>query len=307
LSAAQFAVSLESILSPLLAAVILSFVTFHVLFVGTAIGFVGSTALVVGAAVPPASPSGRERFVERLGAGVRTFAATPRLRAVLAFDMVVAASGAVTVVSTVNVVHDLFGGTDGDVALLLAVAGCGTATAAVVTPALLRRFRERAVLLAGTAVLVVAMAGAVVLATAPTRFAAVVVWLLIGTGGGLVMVPIGRVVRRSSAAEDRPAVFAAQFSLSHLCWLVAYPVAGWGGTLAGFTTAWAVLGALVAVSGALAAVLWPPGLRDIVRHSHDDGVDSAHVAEAEWDGTTWVHTHHLVIDANHTRWPAAGR
>ncbi|WP_228300398.1 hypothetical protein [Klebsiella quasipneumoniae] len=42
-------------------------------------------------------------------------------------------------------------------------------------------------------------------------------------------------LRRSSAAEDRPALFAAQFALSHSCWLVTYPLAGWVGYSMGNT------------------------------------------------------------------------
>ncbi|WP_292276778.1 hypothetical protein [Marinobacter sp.] len=31
---------------------------------------------------------------------------------------------------------------------------------------------------------------------------------------------------QSSREKDRPALFAAQFSLCHACWLVTYPLAG---------------------------------------------------------------------------------
>lgn len=32
---------------------------------------------------------------------------------------------------------------------------------------------------------------------------------------------------RAAPAEDRPALFAADFALSHACWLLCYSLAGW--------------------------------------------------------------------------------
>jgi hypothetical protein len=41
------------------------------------------------------------------------------------------------------------------------------------------------------------------------------------------MIETGRLLRSAAAPEDRPALFAAQFTLSHACWLVTYPLSGW--------------------------------------------------------------------------------
>ena len=51
-------------------------------------------------------------------------------------------------------------------------------------------------------------------------------WLVLGLGYSAAQTPSGRLLRRSAHAEDRPAVFAAQFALSHACWLICYPLAG---------------------------------------------------------------------------------
>jgi hypothetical protein len=45
--------------------------------------------------------------------------------------------------------------------------------------------------------------------------------------------------------------------LSHLAWLVTYPIAGWLGTSAGFTATWSILLVLTAVGSVAALVLWP--------------------------------------------------
>ncbi|MET0187632.1 MAG: MFS transporter, partial [Pseudonocardia sediminis] len=303
LSASQFAVSAENILSPLLAAALLTVVEFHSLFLGTTAGFLCSAALVVGAVVPAGRRSTHDRFRDRLVVGMRIFAATPRLRGVLALNMVVAACGVIALVSTVNVARDLLGGSQTDVALLLAVSGAGTAVAALSAPWLLRRHTERSVMLAGAAVSVAAVLGALVLSLVPGWGLAAAVWALVGAGPGAIMVVTGRVVRRSTGARDRPAAFAAQFSLSHACWLLTYPLTGWVGSLAGFTAAWALLAVLVAAASVLAVRVWPRGLPDEFRHVHDGSEDEDHLAHAEWDGAVWTHVHRVVIDDNHTRWP----
>lgn len=302
LSASQTAVSLENVLSPLLAAVLLSVMSFHTLFVGTAVGFLGSAVLVAGTRVPRPVCSERTGLRERITAGMRVFAATPRLRAVLGCNLVAAAAGAITVVGTVALVRDGFGGTDREVALLLAVSGLGTAAAALAAPRLVRQVRERAVLLIGSGVSVLAVVGAVAAAVSLSPPTAVGAWLLVGVGGGLLAVPTGRVLRASSTTGDRPAVFAAQFSLSHLCWLVSYPVAGWVGTAAGLPFAWTLLGLLAAGGAVVALLAWPRRLSDVLEHTH--ATPPHHAEDAHWNGQAWVHTHRLVIDADHRRWPS---
>ena len=67
-----------------------------------------------------------------------------------------------------------------------------------------------------------------------------------GTGYSAVLTPSGRLLRRSAHPEDRPALFAAQFALSHACWLVTYPLSGWLMTRFGPVVALGVLAALPA-------------------------------------------------------------
>ena len=58
-------------------------------------------------------------------------------------------------------------------------------------------------------------------------------WLVLGLGYSAAQTPFGRLLRRSAHAEERPAVFAAQFALSHTCWLICYPLAGQMGATPG--------------------------------------------------------------------------
>ena len=308
LSASQLASTMESLLSPVLAALALTVMSFHWLFVGTVIGFLVSAALVVSTRIPDAIPNPRNGAWERTVAGMRIFAATPRLRGLLALNLVVAGCGSIVMVNTVNYVRDALGRTQADVAWLLAASGTGTMLVALALPPVLRRVPERTVMSIGGAMLLIGAASAIALSMSSGDWrwdAALAIWLFIGAGMSLVLTPVGRVLRRSSTLADRPAVFAAQFSLSHLCWLLTYPIAGWGATLVGFTATWTVLGVMAAAGAVTALLIWPRHDPDTLTHTHDLATtDRAHLddATAIHDGLM-EHTHAFTIDQDHVRWP----
>ena len=259
LSASQVAYTMESLLSPVLAALALTFMTFNSLFVGTSIGFVISAVLVLSTGIPNATPSGRAGAWDRVSSGIRAFVRTPRLRGIMALNLVVAAAGSIVVVNTVNYVRDQLGGGQADVAWMLAASGGGTLVVALILPRVLDRIADRAVMMTGAVVLLFGVAGAVGMAATQVASAMVTapIWVLIGAGMALIVTPTGRVIRASTPREGLPGAFAAQFSLSHLAWLVTYPIAGWIGTLFGLTAAWLILGALATAGAILAWTLWP--------------------------------------------------
>lgn len=308
LSASQLASTMESLLSPVLAALLLTVMTFNWLFVGTVIGFLLSAGLVVSTHIPDATPNPRDSAWDRTASGIRIFLATPRLRGVLALDLVVAGCGSIVMVNTVNYVRDALGRTQADVAWLLAASGTGTMVVALLLPPVLRQVPERTVMLIGGALLLVGAGSAIGLSTTggPKRWtAALAIWVLIGAGMSLVLTPVGRVLRRSSTPVDRPAVFAAQFSLSHVCWLLTYPIAGWGATLAGFTAAWSVLGAIALTGAVIAVSIWPRHDPEVLTHTHDAAtIDGEHLIDAvAVNGRIVEHAHTFIIDQDHVRWP----
>ncbi|MFQ6226719.1 MFS transporter [Nocardia sp. NPDC002869] len=306
LSASQLAATMESLLSPVLAALLLTVLDFHRLFAGTALGFLVSAILVAGTAIPDPVRRAVTGVWDRTAAGMRIFAATPRLRGLLGVNLVVAAAGSVVMVNTVNYVRDVLGGSAADVAVLLAANGFGTMLAALALPRVLDRVGERSIVLAGAGTLVLGIAMAVTMALygPGSRTTALAIWALIGAGTGLAITPAGRVLRRSAHAKDRPALFAAQFSLSHLCWLITYPLAGRLATATGFATTWIVLG-LVAGAGLVAAVrYWPRHDPAALGHLHDGRIDPGHLHDAVPVGAnSYRHTHTFVIDDDHRRWP----
>ncbi|MET4205081.1 MFS transporter [Bradyrhizobium sp. LA6.12] len=261
LSLSRLAYDLESLLSPTLAAALLTLVTFNGLFFGTVIGFFCSAALVVSVTIPQA-PATRRRhgFYDDTTRGMRIYLATPRLRGLLALNLAVAAAGSMVFVNTVVLVKGALGGTDGNVALALACFGGGSMAAALLLPRLLDRLPDRRIMLssAGMLAAVLVVFGSIMTISGGNggvRYALLPTWALLGIGYSAVMTPSGRLLRRSAGAADRPAVFAAQFALSHLCWLLTYPLAGWLGPAIGLAGTLFAL-AIVALAGA--GLAWRP-------------------------------------------------
>ncbi|MFH9371240.1 MFS transporter [Streptomyces anulatus] len=259
LSASQVASTMESLLSPVLAAVALAFLSFDRLFLGTSAGFLLSALLVLSTRIPEARPSTHTRVGDRATAGIRTFLQTPRLRGIMALNLAVAAAGSIVVVSTVNYVRDELGGSQSAVAWMLAASGGGTLLAALALPRVLDRVAARTVMVTGAGVLVGGTAAAVTLVAAglTTWAGTAVVWALIGIGMALVITPTGKVLRASVEPNAIPGAFAAQFSLSHLAWLITYPIAGLLGTNIGFAAAWSALAVLAGAGAIGALLLWP--------------------------------------------------
>ncbi|QKW10523.1 MFS transporter [Streptomyces sp. NA04227] len=310
LTMSRLAYDLETLLSPALAAALLSVVTYDWLFAGTVAGFLASALLVLSCVLPPRAPVARTGGLGRkAGFGIRLFWATPRLRALLGLDLAVAAAGATVVVNTVVLVRDQLHRSPGEVSLALAAYGAGSMAAALLLPPLLDRVGDHAVMLpAGCVVPAVFAAHGIATASGPSWPALLLAWAAFGAACSAALTPTGRLIRRSAAPADLPAAFAAQFSLSHGCWLLTYPLAGWLSVAAGTTAASWTLGAL-ALTGALAAtLLWPAPDPAHLDHSHP-GLPPGHPHLAEVRPTTDSnrHSHHYVIDHLHPHWPTARR
>ncbi len=250
LSLSRVAYELEGLLSPVLAAGMLVVVSYDGLFAANGMAFLCSAALVASTRLPArqVSPPGESRW-RQITFGTRRYLATRRLRGLLALNVAVAAASAMVIVNTVVYVRDGFGRDPGDVAWALGAAGAGAMLAALLLPRLLDRAPDRPVMLAGGLVLPTGLALAAVVDGFPALLA---VWFALGLGLSTVQTPIGRIITRSGSPEERPALFAAQFSLSHACWLATYPIAGVLGSVLGLAaTAWIL--ASVAAAGMLVA------------------------------------------------------
>jgi MFS family permease len=301
LSLSRLAYDLESLLSPMLAAALLTVVSFPVLFGGTVIGFVASAALVLTVTLPSPRPSAPRGIWDRTTRGIRIYLAAPRLRGLLALNLAVAAAGAMVIVNTVVLVKASLGLGETEVALALAAFGAGSMAAALMLPKLLDRVPDRPAMVTGGVILALGTALGPLAGSLPALMA---LWAVLGFGYSLTQTPSGRLLRRSAQPEDRPALFAAQFALSHACWLVTYPLAGRFGAAFGLDTTFLVMAALAALGVIFALRLWPAGDAGAVPHTHPDlPPDHSHLRAHGAE----EHRHEPVIDDLHHRWPKAGQ
>ncbi|WP_025132760.1 MFS transporter [Leucobacter sp. PH1c] len=260
LSLSRLAYDLESLVSPMLAAALLTVISFHNLFVGTVIGFLVSAALVIASRFPRIETPPPTRFFDRLTRGARAFWASPELRGLMGLNLVVATTTAMVIVNTVVLVQGSLGRPQSDVALLLAAYGGGSMLVALGMPKLLDKLPDRPVMLTGgitLPVLLAAVAGTIEWLTGAAEWSALLaLWALLGAATSTVLTPSARLLRRNSTEQNRPAVFAAQFSLSHACFLITYPLAGVLGAAIGLPTVAAILVALGALGVAFAILAW---------------------------------------------------
>tara|TARA_B100002049_G_scaffold190449_1_gene147382 strand:+ start:1178 stop:2500 length:1323 start_codon:yes stop_codon:yes gene_type:complete len=303
LSLSRLAYDLENIVSPVLAGLFLALMSYNALFLGTVVGFLASAVLVVSVILPSPSPTEPRGIYDRSTRGIRIYLATPRLRGLLALNFAAAAGGAMVLVNTVVLVRGELGLPETALAWTMGAFGAGSMFAALVLPKLLDQEPDRPVMLTGAIILTSALLllAALILGFGLSWPLLLAAWLAAGAGYSAVLTPSGRLLKRSAHPADRPAIFAAQFALSHACWLVTYPLAGVLMTMAGAPVALLSLALLSAFGIAVAVCLWPADDPEVISHRHDDlPADHSHLVE---HGGGRVHAHAAVIDALHRKWP----
>lgn len=263
LSLSRLAYDLESLVSPMLAAALLTAISFHHLFVGTAIGFLASAILVIASRFPNIGAPEPAPFLDRLTRGARVFWATPELRGLMGLNLVVATTTAMVIVNTVVLVQGELERPQVDVALLLGAYGLGSMAIALGIPRLLDRLPDRRVMLTGGVALPILLLGVVGtiagMEGTPQWIALLALWALLGAATSTILTPSARLLRRNSTEQNRPAVFAAQFSLSHACFLLTYPLAGALGAVIGLPAVALVLVALGILGALVSLVTWRGG------------------------------------------------
>ena len=311
LSLSRLAYDMENITSPLLAAALLTVINFHWLFSGTAVGFLASALLVLSVTLPrPEASAKRDAGIyDKTTRGIRIYLKTPRLRGLLAITLSAAAASSMVIVNTVVLVRDTLGLSQQDVALTMAAYGLGSMAAAFALPAILDRMPDRPVMLGAAAMLsvglgVMAWISASVPAGPAFWYLLLGGWLILGVAYSMSLTPSGRLLKRSANADDRPALFAAQFALCHVCWLICYPLVGKLGASVSMTAAFAAMSAIAFVGTLAAVLLWPSRDPDLVPHEHPElGGDHEHVRSQHASGAT---SHAYVIDDLHPEWTKPG-
>ncbi|WP_067567313.1 MFS transporter [Nocardia acidivorans] len=277
LSLSRLAYDMESLLSPILAAAALTVISYHSLFPGTAAGFVVSATMVWRARLPRLTDDGSGPLRARITRGARLMLNRPVLRGLLAMNLVVAAATALVLVNTVVYVRERLGGSNTEVALALGCFGFGSMVVALALPRALAELSDRQIMLTGCRVLPLALALAALIPamTAPAGARAqtwsgltpaeggallALTWMALGAGVSMITTPSSRLLRAESDSASRTAVFTAQFSLSHACFLLTYPIAGVLGALAGLSITAVTLAVIATLAATTAARVWPASI-----------------------------------------------
>ena len=307
LSLSRLAYDMENITSPMLAAALLTVINFHWLFSGTAIGFIGSALLVVSVVLPRAERSAdrKESLYAKTTRGIRIYLQTPRLRGLLAITLSAAAASSMVIVNTVVIVQSLLGMTQRDVALTLAAYGLGSIAAALLLPRLLDRINDRRVMVGAALALSLGLGAMTWISIAvPVGssywYMLLVGWVVLGIAYSMSITPSGRLLKRSANAEDRPALFAAQFALSHICWLICYPLVGQLGADISMTAAFGAMTVIACAGTFVGLLLWPSDDPDIVPHEHDDLPKNHEHLRLYHAGDSATHAY--MIDDLHPHW-----
>jgi MFS family permease len=321
LSYSRLAYDLETLLSPMLAGLALLFVGYSALFVTNSATYLISAWLILRVTFPQSERMGRLGGVwAEISFGVRAYLKTPRLRAMLVLYLGVAAASAMIIVNTVIYVMVNLAASESAVALALAATGAGSMLTALTLPKVLDRISDRTVMLIGSLLMSI---GLMLMSTSPQYTELLLIWFMIGIGWSMVQTPAGRVVNRSSSASDRPSYFSAQFALTHACWMIAYPIAGYLGSVLGIETTAFLFAMAVASFTALGTMLWPDDDVQVLEHTHEslahshghthddhhqhhgeDGADQDEEAHNhEHKHAPITHSHIFFIDDHHPHWP----
>ncbi|WP_347313482.1 MFS transporter [Defluviimonas sp. SAOS-178_SWC] len=297
----RIAYTLESVLSPVIAAMVLQVVAGEFLFWAAAAAFVGSIAALLVTRFPAESGDRRKGpFLKRALRGLAIYRKTPRLRGLFLLNFALSLSMAWVLVNSVVLAGARLGDAEKHFPILMAFYGLGAAIGAVLVPRLIHSLEERRTMTTG-AVLHAALGLVIVLPLGYAGYMAL--WVGFGLAASLVLTPGGLVIARSAGAGGRASVFAAQFSLSHAGWLVAYPLAGQLGARAGLEPALLILSGLTICVAALAVLVWPAADPLTREHDHPElAHDHPHLQETPAHGPARRHAHTFHIDDLHPDW-----
>ena len=119
--------------------------------------------------------------------GVRSYMATPRLRALLVLYFGAAMVSGAVLVNNVDYVRTELGGADYLVAVTMLAYGAGSIAAALTTPLILRRIKSRQLISRGA---LLAGFAALFMIFSPGLAPVLVMWAVMGAGGSWVYTPL---------------------------------------------------------------------------------------------------------------------
>jgi MFS family permease len=255
LSRSRLAGELEGVVSPLIAAALLTALSVRGVFVATMVAFLLSAALIARVRLTDCPPPGR-RPLQMLGRGFGALFGPTRLRGLAPMALAAGAGAAVVMVETVPLVRGRFGLGAEEAAVALAAYGAGAVAGALALPMLLQAFGPRRLMLAGGALTALALGVALAIDRFETLLA---LWAAIGAATALAQSPALALIREATAPEEQQAVYAANFALSTAAAGICYAAAGAIGSSSTLSGATGVLAVVAALATLVAALRWREG------------------------------------------------
>jgi len=321
LAYSRVAYDLENILSPTLAGIGLLFFTYTGLFVFNSVAFIISALIIIITLLPKPKPVERSgNFIDEITYGVISYFKTPRLRSLLVLYIGIAVGSSMVIVNTVIYVKEYLMLPDTTLALFFACSGLGSMLMAFAYPLLAKKFNDKTIIQLGILALSISL---FLMSYEPSFIFALINWFLIGTGLSLSQIPAGKIVNMSANPNDRTAYFSAQFSLSHMCWLIGYLAAGQLVYVFGFSFTAVFFACIVSICLIYSVLFWPNEDEDNIlihthtnlthQHSHDHDDHHQHVHRDNSDDAIHshehsheeiTHKHPFHIDIHHQNWPS---
>ena len=258
LSLFRIAQDMENILSYALATLLLLFLNYNLLFMGTFIGYFVSALLISGIIFPFLSKTSGEKennFSINLTLGIKRYLSISELRGLMFLNLAVSAGGSMILVNTIILVRLSLELSEIAFSITMLVFGAGCIFAAIIIPYLSKEMTASRIMLAGSnllSIIFVALAFWLILFDF-IWFVLLLAWFISGFGYTLLLTPMGRVIRKVSSVDEFSQVYSAQFSLSHLCWLFMYPLSGYLMTTSGGSFTLLTLALLMVCSNIIAA------------------------------------------------------
>ena len=258
LSLFRIAQDMENILSYALATLLLLFLNYNLLFVGTFIGYFVSALLISGIIFPFLSKTSGEKennFSINLTLGIKRYLSISELRGLMFLNLAVSAGGSMILVNTIILVRLSLELSEIAFSITMLLFGAGCIFAAIIIPYLSKEMTASRIMLAGSnllSIIFVALAFWLILFDF-IWFVLLLAWFISGFGYTLLLTPMGRVIRMVSSVDEFSQVYSAQFSLSHLCWLFMYPLSGYLMTTSGGSFTLLTLALLIVCSNIIAA------------------------------------------------------
>ena len=254
----RIAQDMENILSYALATLLLLFLNYNLLFVGTFIGYFVSALLISAIIFPFLSKTSGEKennFNINLTLGIKRYLSISELKGLMFLNLAVSAGGSMILVNTIILVRSSLELSEIAFSITMLIFGAGCIFAAIIIPYLSKDMTASRIMLAGSnllSVVFVALAFWLILFDF-IWFVLLLAWFISGFGYTLLLTPMGRVIRKVSSADEFSQVYSAQFSLSHLCWLFMYPLSGYLMTTSGGPFTLLTLAMLMICSNIIAA------------------------------------------------------